>query len=333
MQLAQIAELLALSYQGDGSVDIVNVATLARAGVGDISFFTNRKYRAQLTITAASAVILSEKEAKDWTGNALISANPHVTYAYVAQLLYPVVRPTAQIHPRAVVDDLAQLGSEVSISANVVIEANAIIGRSCVIGAGSFIGQGCVLGDDCWIGPNVTILQGCQLGHRVSVESGTVIGSEGFGWARDGVRWIKVPQVGRVIIEDDVSIGANVCIDRGAIEDTIIGQGAKLDNLIQIAHNVYIGENCALAGKVGVAGSTRIGARCTIAGMAGVSGHLNIADDVHITAMSMISSDIHQAGVYSSGTPQDTNEQWRKNAARFRQLDQLAKRLRILEKQ
>lgn len=332
MQLAQLAELLTLSYQGDGSVDVFKVATLAKAGTGDISFFTNRKYRSELEKTSASVVIMTEQEARLWSGNALIARNPHLVYAQVAQILHPIAKAIAQIHPKADIDPTAVLAEGVSVGANVVIEADVHIGLGCVIGAGTVIARGCVLGNDCWIGPNVTLLHRCQLGDRVSVESGTVIGSEGFGWAKDGDRWVKVPQLGRVVIENDVSIGANVCIDRGAIEDTVIAQGAKLDNLIQIAHNVYIGEHTAIAGKAGVAGSTHIGARCTIAGKAGVSGHLHIADDVHITAMTMISSDINQAGVYSSGTPQDTNEQWRRNAARFRQLDQLAKRVKMLEK-
>jgi UDP-3-O-[3-hydroxymyristoyl] glucosamine N-acyltransferase len=332
MQLSQLADLLTLGYQGDGSVDVVKVATLAGAGGGDISFFTNKKYRSQLLSTRASVVIMTAQEAESWSGNALISANPHLSYVYVAQLLHPVVHPPAIIHPKAVIDETARLGEGISVGANAVVEANTVIGKGCVIGSGTVISHHCVLGDDCWIGPNVTILHDCIIGDRVSIESGTVIGSEGFGWAKDGQRWIKVPQLGRVVIGDDVSIGANTCIDRGAIEDTVIEQGVKMDNLIQIAHNVHIGENTAIAGSAGVAGSSRVGARCTIAGKAGISGHLTIADDVHITAMTMISSDIHQAGVYSGAVPQDSNELWRKNAARFRQLDQLAKRIRALEK-
>ena len=333
MQLAQLAELFSLSYQGDGSVEVLRVATLAKAGVGDISFFTNAKYRSQLISTQASAVILSPQEAQRWSGNALISPNPHLSYAQIAQLLHPAYVPSAMIHPSAVIDSTVVLDARVSIGANAVIEANVRLGSGCMIGAGVVIARNVVLGSDCWIGPNVTILHDCLLGNRVSVESGTVIGSEGFGWAKSGNAWIKVPQLGRVVIGDDVAIGANTCIDRGAIEDTIIDRGAKLDNLIQVAHNVRIGEDTAIAGTVGIAGSTQIGARCTIAGKVGISGHLHIADDVHITAMTMISSDIQRAGVYSGAVPQDENAQWRKNAARFRQLDSLAKRIIALEKQ
>jgi len=296
------------------------------------SFLSNGKYQSYLASCVAGVVILSLKDADAWQGNALIVHNPYLAYAKAAYLLHPPIKAAIGIHPTASIDETALIASDVSIAAGVVIGADVQIGAGSVIGANTVIDRGVVLGQRCWIGPNVSILHHCVLGDDVMVESGSVIGSEGFGWAKDGERWVKVPQLGRVVIGNQVSIGANTCVDRGAIEDTVIESGVKLDNLIQISHNVTIGANTAMAGSSGVAGSTKVGKRCTIAGMAGVAGHLTIADDVHITAMTLVSHSLTEAGVYSGNLPVEPNAQWRKNVARFRQLDAMAKRLKQVEK-
>ncbi len=332
LTLGLLAEHLGAELRGDAHYQVDSVATLAQAQPHQLSFLSNSKYQSYLASCVAGVVILSPKDADAWQGNALIVRNPYLAYAKAASLLHPSIQVAEGIHPTANIDETAVIAADVCIAAGVVIGADVQIGAGCVIGANTVIDRGVVLGQHCWIGPNVTILHHCVLGDDVMVESGSVIGSEGFGWAKDGEHWVKVPQLGRVIIGDQVSIGANTCVDRGAIEDTVIESGVKLDNLIQISHNVTIGANTAMAGSSGVAGSTRVGQRCTIAGMAGVAGHLTIADDVHITAMTLVSHSLTEAGVYSGNLPVEPNAQWRKNVARFRQLDAMAKRLKQLER-
>jgi UDP-3-O-[3-hydroxymyristoyl] glucosamine N-acyltransferase len=331
-RLGQLAEALGVRLRGDTDKEVTHVATLLAADDMALSFLSNRKYAHHLADSHAGVVILTQEDAIHWQGNALIVDNPYLVYAKAAALLHPQVSCQKGVHPSAIIDASAQLAVDVAIGAHVVIGANVIVGANSVVCAGCVIDHGVVLGSDCLLGANVTILHGCVLGDRVVVESGSVIGSEGFGWAKDGVSWVKIPQVGRVVIGNDVSIGANTCIDRGAIDDTIIENGVKIDNLIQIAHNVRIGEHTAMAANSAIAGSTKVGSRCTIAGKVGIAGHLTVCDDVHITAMTMISHDLNQAGVYSGAIPQDKYANWRRNAARFRQLDAMAKRLRALEK-
>jgi UDP-3-O-[3-hydroxymyristoyl] glucosamine N-acyltransferase len=333
LQLGYLADVLQITLRGDAAFEVSRVATLESATADCLSFLSNRKYAHFLASCQAGVVILSERDADVWHGHALIAKDPYLAYAKAAALLHPYIKPSAGIHPTAIVNASAIVSTGVSLASHVTVGAYAFIGQGSIVGAGSVIAEGVLIGRDCHIGPNVTILHDCVLGDRVVVESGTVIGSEGFGWAKEGAAWVKVPQIGRVVIGNDVSIGANCCLDRGAIEDTVISNGVKMDNFIQISHNVFVGEHTAMAGDSGIAGSTRVGARCTFAGKAGVAGHLTIADDVHVTAMTLISHDLHQPGVYSGGTPQDTNANWRRNAARFRQLDDLAKRLRVLEKE
>jgi UDP-3-O-[3-hydroxymyristoyl] glucosamine N-acyltransferase len=225
----------------------------------------------------------------------------------------------------------AQIGPGAEIGAHAVVETEAVIGARVVIGAGVYVGRRAVLDDDCRIYPHVTIGEACVLGRRCIVHPGAVIGSDGFGYAQDGARWVKTPQLGRVVIGDDVEIGANTTIDRGALGDTVIGNGVKLDNLIQIAHNVEISDDTAIAACVGIAGSTRIGKRCMIAGQVGIVGHIEIADDVHVTGATVVSHSIREPGTYSSGTPLETYQSWLKNAVRMRQLDEMARRLKRLE--
>ncbi|MFN2300688.1 MAG: UDP-3-O-(3-hydroxymyristoyl)glucosamine N-acyltransferase [Gammaproteobacteria bacterium] len=313
VSLADLAAITGSELRGDPDLAITGVGTLAGAGVGQITFLSNSKYRKYLEATKASAVIVGAADADACPVAALVAADPYVAYAKVAQRLAPAARAPG-VHPSAVVDPSATLGSGVTV------------GPGCVVGAGA------VIGDDSWLVANVTVLERVQIGKRVIVHPGAVIGADGFGIAQDAGRWIKVPQLGTVLVGDDCEIGANTTIDRGALEDTVLEEGVKLDNLIMVAHNVHIGAHTVVAGCVGIAGSTRIGKRCLIAGASGISGHLNIADDVMIMAMSMVTSDIHQAGQYASGLPLDSLANWRRNGARFRHLDELAKRVKALEK-
>ena len=251
----------------------------------------------------------------------------------MAALLFPHAPAPVGVHPTAVVDPQAVVDGSASIGPHAVVEAGARIGARCEVGAGCFVGREAVIGADTRLLPNVTIYHECVLGERVLIQAGAVIGGDGFGFANDGGRWVKIPQLGRVVIGDDVEVGANSTIDRGAIDDTVVEEGVKIDNLVMVAHNVHIGAHSAAAGCVGIAGSARIGRHCTLAGGVGIVGHLEIADGVHVTGMSMVTHAIHESGVYSSGTPLMENREWRKSSVRFKQLDDMARRLRELEKQ
>lgn len=310
---------------------ISGISTLRKAQTHEISFFSNRIYRDDLRQTQAAAVILSAQDKVECPVCCLIMANPYLGYAKVAQLFHPTPRYPAGRHPSAIIDSRAEVAESATIGANVVIEAGACIGEQVYIGAGCVIGAGVEIANDCRLVANVTLCTGTRLGQRVIIHPGAVIGSDGFGLANDAGQWVKIPQLGGVIIEDDVEIGANTTIDKGALEDTWIGRGAKLDNQIQVAHNVHIGENTAIAGCVGIAGSTHIGKGCMIGGGVGISGHLQIADNVYVTGGSVVLQSITEAGLYSSGTPLQLNAQWHRNFIRFKQLDELHKRIQILE--
>jgi UDP-3-O-[3-hydroxymyristoyl] glucosamine N-acyltransferase len=329
--LAELAHRLGCECRGDGSIVVERVATLDDAGPRDLAFVADDKHNAQLGRTRAGAVILRAGDAGGYRGNMLVSGNPRLAFARAAEFLHPPHRPSAGIHPTAVVAPGASLAPGVSVGPRAVVEEGARVGADAVIGAGCFVGGGAAIGAGTRLHPNVTVMDDCILGARCIVHSGAVIGSDGFGYARDGARWEKIPQLGRVVIGDDVEIGACTTIDRGALGDTVIERGVKLDNLIMIAHNVVIGEDTAIAGCVGIAGSTRVGKRCTIAGQAGIVGHVEIADDVHITAAAVVTRSIREAGAYSSGSPLETHESWLRNAVRMRQLDDMARRLRSLE--
>ncbi len=327
---------LALRYGcrlvGDPDQQVHRVATLAGAGPQDLAFLANPQYRRQLADTSAGAVVLAEGDAEACPVAALIHDNPYAAYARMAAELHPGPAAEPGIHPRANVSDRAQLEAGVCVGPSAVVEAGARIGAGSVIGPGAVIGRDASLGPDCRIGANVTVCHGVRIGCRVIVHPGAVLGADGFGIARETDGWIKVPQVGSVRIGDDVEIGASTTIDRGAIEDTVIGNGVKLDNQIQIAHNVIIGEHTVMAACSGVSGSTRIGKRCMIAGAVGIVGHLEIADDVVVTGQSMVSRSLTGPGSYSSALPVDESRRWRRNSARFRQLDDMARRLRQLER-
>ena len=331
-RLEEIAQALGAELRGDPDQQVTGLATLQAAGPGQISFLANPSYAKYLAQTNAAAVILSPSAATDVSINALVLDNPYLGYARLSHWFDPEPVSAAGVHPSAIVDPTAQVADDAAIGPNVVIEAGADIGSRVVVGAGTVIGARARVGADTVIRPRVTLAHDVVLGQRCHILSGAVIGSDGFGFANEKGVWQRIAQLGRVVLGDDVEVGANTTIDRGALDDTVIGNGVKLDNLIQIAHNVQIGDHSAMAAMVGIAGSTRIGRHCVFGGASGVAGHLEIADQVHLTGMTLVTGDIREPGVYSSGTSADTNRQWRKNAVRFRQLDDLARRIKELEK-
>lgn len=328
--LAEIAARLGGDLLGDGNIRISRVATLASAGDGDIAFLANPKYRQQLRTTQAAAVLLAPDAADDFAGPRIVSANPYAYYARVAALLNPMQVGFAGIDPSAVVASplpaSVAVGPQVSIGRAVVVGEDVVIHAGCVIGDGVHIGAGSVLY------PNVTIYAGCQLGERVILHSGAVIGADGFGFAPDGGQWVKIPQTGIVRIGNDVEIGANTTVDRGALEDTVIGDGCKIDNLVQIAHNCRIGPNSVLAGCVGVAGSVTMGEHCVVGGAGMITGHLELAAGTTISAGSLVMKSIREKGRYTGVFPLDTHDDWVRNAAHIRCLSKLADRVAELEK-
>lgn len=328
--LGEIARRLGLPLAGDGEAMIQGVASLDKAQHGDITFISNRRLKGKLRESGASALIVTAELKDLFSGNTLLSSNPQADFARVIDLLFPVERTTG-VHPTAVIDPSATLHESVYVGPHTVIEHDVTVEEDCSIGPNCILGAGSRLGAGGCLKANVSIADNVKIGKRVLVHQGAVIGSDGFGLVREGAAWLKIPQIGGVVIGEDVEIGANTTIDRGALEDTILEDGVKLDNLIQVAHNVRIGANTAIAACVGIAGSARIGRNCTIGGAAVVLGHLKIVDDVHITAMSLVTKSIDEPGVYSSGTPLEPNASWHRNYVRFKQLDEMAKRIRALE--
>ena len=330
--LGEIAEFLGAELKGDPSVVITGMATLQAAGPGQISFLANPSYARYLPETRASAVLLSPKTAGDAQTNVLLLDNPYLGYARLSHWFDPAPVPARGVHPSAVVDPSVTVPASASIGPLVVVEEGVKIGEDVRISAGCIIGARCQIGAGSTLSPRVTLSHDVIMGQRCNILSGAVIGSEGFGFANENGVWHRIAQVGRVVLGDDVEVGANTTIDRGALDDTLIGNGVKLDNLIQIAHNVSIGDHSAMAAFVGIAGSTRVGKHCVFGGASGLAGHLTVTDGVQLTGMTMVTGDISEPGVYSSGTPADTNRLWRKNAVRYRQLDAIARRLKELEK-
>ncbi|MGI0115975.1 UDP-3-O-(3-hydroxymyristoyl)glucosamine N-acyltransferase [Zooshikella sp. RANM57] len=331
--LKQVAEYLQADLIGDAQLILTGLATLQDATPKDLSFLANPAYRKYLATSKAGAVILNPDMAAQFSGNVIVVANPYLAYAKISHLFDSSRQFETGIHPSAVVHHTVELADSVYIGPNVVIESGVTIGEHAVIESGSVVGRDSLIGAYTHISRNVTICYGVTVGERVIIHSGAVIGADGFGFAPEQHQWQKIAQLGSVIIGDDVEIGANTAIDRGALSDTIIGNGVKLDNLIQIAHNVVIGENTAIAGCVGISGSTTVGKNCTIAGGSGLAGHLKITDNVHITAMTLVTKSIDQPGTYSSGAGTSMPAaQWKKQVVRIRQLDELAKRIHQLEK-
>lgn len=330
--LAEIAQHVDGRVVGDPEYRICSVGTLTQANSEQISFLANNKYKKFLGSTQAGAVIVASGLELSSSTNLIEVPDPYVAYARVAALLYPEPEDEPGIHPTAWVHPDAQLAGQVSIGPQVTVDKGAVIAEGASIGAGTVIETGVHIGRHCRIKANVTLCRDVLIGERVVIHPGVVIGADGFGIANDKGRWIKVPQVGRVVIGDDVEIGANTTIDRGAIDDTIIANGVKLDNQIQIGHNVTIGEHTVIAGCVGIAGSTHIGRHCAIGGGTGIAGHIEIADGVQLTGMSMVTKSIGESGVYSSGIPIEPARQWHKNVIRYRQMDKLFDRVAELEK-
>ncbi|MGD8976187.1 MAG: UDP-3-O-(3-hydroxymyristoyl)glucosamine N-acyltransferase [Gammaproteobacteria bacterium] len=318
--------------QGDPDTVIDGVGTLAGAEPGQIAFLANARYRRFLDETRASAVILSPEDADGFAAPALLSDDPYLTYARVAALLAPETQQPSGISPAATVDASAGVAADAWIGPGAVVEAGASIGPRCFVGPGSIVGREARLQSHCRLVARVVICHGVSLGERVIVHPGAVLGSDGFGMAREREAWIKVPQLGGLVIGSDVEIGANTTIDRGAIEDTVIGDGVKLDNQIQIGHNVRIGDHTIIAGCTGISGSAVVGRRCMIGGMVGIAGHLEICDDAVITGQTLVSHSVRKPGVYSSALPLDEARKWRRNSARFRQLDTLAKKVQALSR-
>lgn len=328
----KIGAVLHLVGQSQASSQVTSLATLAKAGDGQISFLSNSKYRHQLADTAAQAVILHPDDVAFCPCSALVMDNPYVGFALAAQLLDTTPAAAGDIAASAVIAETAKLGKNVKIGANAVIEAGAELGEGVEIGAGCFVGKNAIIGAFSKLWANVSIYHNVRLGQRCLIQSSTVIGSDGFGYANDKGQWIKIPQLGTVIIGDRVEIGASTTIDRGALDDTVIGNGVIIDNQCQIAHNVVIGDNTAMAACSVIAGSTRMGKNCSIAGLVGINGHLEIVDQVHFTGMTMVTKSIKEPGVYSSGMPATTNKEWRKNAIALRNVDSLNQRIKALEK-
>jgi UDP-3-O-[3-hydroxymyristoyl] glucosamine N-acyltransferase len=329
--LAEIVSRFGGELIGDGRRRIRGVATLRSAGPQDLAFLANPRYRKELETTRAGAVVLGRADvAAGCPIPCIVSENPYAYFARLAQWLAPRPAHTAGIHPAAIVE--SKLDPSVSVAAGAFIGKDVRIGTDCVVGPGCIVGDGVSIGSYSRLYANVVVYAGCVIGCRAIIHAGAVIGADGFGFAREGDgSWIKIPQSGRVVIGDDVEIGANTTIDRGALDDTIIEDGVKLDNQIQIGHNVHIGACTAMAGCVGVAGSARIGKRCTIGGGAIILGHLSIADDVNISAATLVTKSIRQPGTYTGALPFEAHRDWLKNAAHLRRLEEMADIIRTLE--
>jgi len=333
LALGELAKAIGASLlKGDPETRITAVATLQHAGPGDLSFLANVGYKHFLYETRAGAVILSPEHAAACPTAAITSANPYAAYARAAALIMPPAGYRQGIHSTAVVADECDIHATAWIGPHCVVESGVVINAGVQLAGGCFLGAGSVIGTGSRLDANVIICHDVRIGERVIVHPGAVIGSDGFGLANENGKWLNVPQLGGVRIGNDAEIGANTTIDRGALEDTVLEEGVRLDNQIQVAHNVYIGAHTAIAGCVGISGSARIGRHCMIGGGAGIVGHLEIADHVTVTGMTMVTKSITEPGIYSSGVPAQDNASWNRNYARFRRLDQLARRVVRLER-
>lgn len=330
--LKQLADHVDAQLQGDEQVIINGLSSLQDAQANQISFLANPQYRKQLADTQAGAVLLTEKDAQAYAGNCLVVADTYLAFARISHLFDPKPKAQPGIHPSAHIDETAEVDATASIGPGVVIEAEAKIAANVIIGAHSFIGARSRIGANSWLAPRVTLYHDVKTGERTVIQSGAVIGGEGFGFAKHQGAWHKIAQIGGVTIGDDVEIGANTCIDRGALKDTLIGNGVKIDNQIQIAHNVEVGDHTAMAACVGISGSTKIGKHCMLAGGVGLVGHIELCDNVFVTGMTMVTHSITEPGAYSSGTAMQPAAEWKKSAVRFRQLDEISKRVRKMEK-
>ena len=331
--LTSLATQLNAQLGGDSNLQIHRLATFDGAKQGDITFVSDKKLLARLDECEASAIVLPTELKDSYHGDALFMDNPYVGYAMLARLFDTTPNLSAEIADSAQIHQSAIIGQNVAIAANVVIAKGVKIGDNCQLFANTVIGQDSTLGEGCKVYPNVSIYHGCEIGNNVIVHANTVIGSDGFGNAPYQGTWVKIPQIGKVIIGNDVEIGSSTSIDRGALSDTIIGNGVKIDNQCQIAHNVQIGEHTAIAGGTNIAGSTSIGKSCIVGGSVAMNGHITVVDNVIITGDSMVMRHIKKAGVYSSGVPAQENKVWRKTTAYTLKIEELFKRVKQLEKQ
>ncbi|WOG25464.1 UDP-3-O-(3-hydroxymyristoyl)glucosamine N-acyltransferase [Endozoicomonas sp. 8E] len=330
--LSELADRLGAELKGDREGCISGLNTLQDAVAGELAFLANPAYARYLETTGASAVILAPDQAEAWAGNALILDNPYLGYASLSHLFDTDKGLPEGIHPSAVIASDAGIHPTAAIGPKVVIESGVQISEGVRIDAGAVIGHDTVIGKNSHICRNVSVCHGVFIGERSIIHANAVIGADGFGNARLDGQWHKIAQIGGVVIGNDVEIGSCTCIDRGALGDTVIHDGVRIDNLVQIAHNVVIGKHTAIAANVGISGSTRVGEYCTIAGASGLAGHITIADHVHLSGMAMVTKSISRSGAYASGTGIMDAGEWRKNAVRFRRLDDMAKRLKRCER-
>ena len=343
LTVAEIAEIVDGEVLGEKKDIVYKTASLDKATKNELSFLTKPSFSQLLNTTQAGCVLLSDSYQKsDWesldtsdtkTTNWVLCRDPYLGYALIAQKLDTTPSLTENSNANETIHPSVKVGVNSSIGGGAIVSENCVVGNNVVIGCNSFIGPNSRIGDNTILSPNVTIYHDVIIGNDCLFHSGSVIGSDGFGFANDKGEWVKIPQTGGVIIGDRVEIGANTCVDRGALDNTIISDGVKIDNLCHIAHNVEIGENCAMAACSGIAGSTKVGRSCTFSGRSSIIGHLNIAEGTHITAGTLVNRSNSEPGVFSSGTGMQENKVWRKNVARFKQLDSMAKKLRELEKQ
>lgn len=333
ISLGDLAENLGLELRGDPAITVRAVNTLSKAKPDELSFVNDPRYRGDLAVTQAGVVILREDLAQECPVSSIVSNAPYLAYARAAQIIYAPEPIVPGVHSSALIAANCTVDSDTEIGPNVVLGANAVVEAQVRIGAGAYIGPDCHIGKETVVEAGAKLVGNVRVGERCRISPGAVIGSSGFGFAPgEQGEWIRIPQVGGVVLGNDVEVGANTTIDCGAIEPTRIGNGVKLDNLIQIAHNVEIGDHTAVAGCVGIAGSAKIGRHCAIGGGVGIVGHIEIADRVIITGTSFITQDIREPGTYSSGVPFSESGKWRRNYIRFTQLDSMAKRLKEVEK-
>ncbi|AKP32873.1 UDP-3-O-(3-hydroxymyristoyl)glucosamine N-acyltransferase [Yersinia aleksiciae] len=332
IRLADLAQQLDAQVHGDGDLVITGIASMHSAQPEQITFLSNSRYQEQLATCNAGAVVLTEADLPFCKSAALVVKNPYLTYARMAQIMDTTPQPAQDIASSAVISSQARLGENVSVGANAVIESGVVLGDNVVIGAGCFIGKNTHIGAGSRLWANVSVYHEVVIGQNCLIQSGTVIGADGFGYANDRGNWIKIPQLGSVHIGDRVEIGACTTIDRGALDNTIIGNGVIIDNQCQIAHNVVIGDNTAVAGGVIMAGSLKVGRYCMIGGASVINGHMEICDKVTITGMGMVMRPITEPGLYSSGIPLQPNKVWRKTAALVMNIDGINKRLKAIER-
>ncbi len=325
LRASALAERFGLALRGEDR-DVAGVGTLADAGPQQLGFLANPRYRGQLATTRAGVVVLREADADAFDGTALLARDPYAAFARIAAQFEPAPVHAPGIHPSAVVDPGARIDPAASIGPLACIGARSVVAAGAVVGPGCVIGEDCVVGEGSELVARVTLVTRVRLGRRVRIHPGAVLGAAGFGLAMDDGHWLNVPQLGGVVIGDDCEIGANTTIDRGAIGDTVLEDDVRLDNQIQVGHNVFIGAHTAMAGCAAVAGSARIGRHCLIGGGAGILGHLEVCDRVLVTAMTLVTHSITEPGEYSSGTPLMDNRSWRRSAARFKQLDRIARK-------